>query len=40
MSLTMNSHSETDYLSEKKEIFVSSILFNTLKDNVQQNEQL
>ena len=36
----MNSHSETDYLSEKREIFVSSMLFNTSKNDIQQNEQL
>ena len=36
----MNSHSETDHLSEKREISVSSMLFNTLEDDVQQNKQL
>ena len=40
MSLTTNSHSETDHLFEKREIFVSSMLFNTSKNSVQQNEQL
>ena len=40
MSLITNSHSETDYLFEKKEIFISLTSFNILKDSVQQNEQL
>ena len=40
MSLTTNSHFETDHLSEKREIFVSSMLFNTSKNDVQQNKQL
>ena len=40
MSSTTNSHSETDHLSEKREISVSSTLFNTSEDSVQQNKQL
>ena len=40
MSLTMNSHLKIDYFFERKEIFVSLILFNILKNNIQQNNQL
>ena len=40
MSLTTNSHSETDHLFKKREISVSSMSFNTSENDVQQNKQL
>ena len=40
MSLTINSYSKTDHLSEKREILISSMSFNTSEDSIQQNEQL